>query len=71
MTKDDAIQIVEHQRKVFNLQNFSADSLAGVNPVSVVPGVINRITVPLDDPTNENSAIITYYETGVAHSNIK
>jgi hypothetical protein len=45
--------------------------LAGVNPVSVVPGVINRITVPLDDPTNENSAIITYYETGVAHSNIK
>ena len=29
------------------------------------------MTVPLDDPTNENSAIITYYETGVTFSDLK
>ena len=71
MTKEDAVSIVEHQRKVLNLETLSVEALFGVNPVAVQGGQCHRVTVPLDDPTNENSAIITYFEIGLSHKDIK
>jgi len=71
MAPEDAVAIVEHQRKVFNLKNLPVESLSGIKTALIAPGKCHRVTVPLDDPTNENSAIISFFETGVSHKDIK
>lgn len=60
--------MVEHQATLIKLQPLAVEALSGANPVKVASGEYHRVNVPLADATNENSALISFFETGTSQS---
>jgi len=71
LTQDQAIAMVEHQAALMKLQPLAVTDLNGANPVKVAAGEYHRVNVPLTDATNENSALISFFETGISSQSIK
>jgi len=63
--------MVDHQSGLFKLETLPADSISGSNPVRVAAGDYHRINMPLTDAANENSALISYFETGISSESLK
>ena len=61
---DGAIQLVEETRKMFNLKNTLICDLPLVKTAQPDKGIAYCVEVPLEDDSNDNSCVLTYFETG-------
>ena len=59
-----AKQLVADSSKQLNLTPIQVENLAPVRTVAIEDGFSFLIERPLEDTTNENSCIITYFEVG-------
>ena len=62
--QDAAIALVEEARKVFDIKATSKDSLSTVRCVQIT-GNHHRVDFDVEDPKNENSVLMTYYQFGI------
>lgn len=69
--KDNAIEVVEKGRGVFNLQPTEKEDLSEVRTIALNPGVSYLFEIPLEDKTNENDCLISYFEHEVVGMNLK
>lgn len=65
LAKDKTIELIDKARSEFNTKNIPIGELPKVQPVSLAPGAVHLVESPLDDKTNENSCMLTYFEAGV------
>ena len=63
--KQTAIDMVEQGRKILKIQGVPRDSLCDIRCLDVLPGQIQRIDFEVEDPANENSCLITYFQGGM------
>lgn len=63
--KDKAIQTVKQSMQVLNLQVVERDSLCDIRCLDILPNTIQRIDFEVEEPTNDNSCLITYFQYGL------
>lgn len=66
-----AVQLVEGACKQLNLQPARIEGLADVRAIAIEDGHSFLIEQPLQDASNENSCIVTYYEVGIQGDDLK
>ena len=59
---------MEQTRTLFNIGAVSIENLPHVTPVSIASSTSHAIEAPLQDKTNENSCVLTYFESGINNS---
>ena len=63
--KDVAVSLVERARETLNLKPVGREDLADVRCIAIPPNSHYLLEIPLEDRTNENSCLISYFEAGV------
>jgi secreted Zn-dependent insulinase-like peptidase len=69
LSKEQAIEIVEQQKKVLPLKPYEIDDLVQVKVAE--PKGNHRVMYPIKDDKNESSCVITYFQTDVGGVDIK
>lgn len=69
--QDKAIELVEKTRQKFNVKPLEHASLTRVKPIAIQDGKCYVIEQGLEDKTNENSCVVTYFESGPEGSDLK
>lgn len=63
--KETAIKTVEQARQILKIENVTRDSLIDIRCVDVLPNTIQRIDFEVEEKTNENSCLISYFQYGL------
>ena len=57
--------MVEKSRKIFNAKPVDKEELVDIRCIALQKGINYLMEIPLEDKTNENSCLITYFEVGL------
>ena len=71
ISNESAVEIVEKVRSTIGLTNLEAHNIGEVQPISMESGASLLLEMPLEDKTNENSCVLTYYEIEPIEGNLK
>ena len=63
--KDVAVSLVERARETLKLKPVGREDLADVRCIAIPPNSHYLLEIPLEDRTNENSCLISYFEAGI------
>jgi len=63
--KKTSIETVEQARALLKITGVPRDSLADIRCIDVLPNTIQRIDFEVQEKTNENSCLITYFQHGL------
>jgi len=63
--KKSAIDTVEQARKILKIDGVARDSLTDIRCIDILPNTIQRIDFEVQEKTNENSCLITYFQYGL------
>jgi len=65
LSKDQAIDLVERARTTFSLNKIAKEDLVDVRCIAIPQGHKYLLERELDDKTNENNCLISYFEVGL------
>lgn len=68
ISKEVALELIEKSNKAFETNHVAIDDFAKVTPMSVAGGKAHYVESPLDDKSNENSCVLTNFESGLLPS---
>jgi len=73
VSKENAIHIVEKARSTLNLQETHKDDLVSIRCLSLLEnnGQYQRVDFDVEDKTNENSCLVSYYQYGLEKNDLK
>ena len=70
MSKDQAINLVEKAREILNPKTIAKEDLVDVRCIALPAGKNLLIERDLEDTTNENNCLISYFEVGLEGTDI-
>ena len=70
MGKDQAVGLVERARSTFSLKKIAKEDLVDVRCIAIPPGKKYLMQRELDDKTNENNCLVSYFEVGLENLDI-
>jgi insulysin len=70
LSKDQAINLVEKAREILNPKTIAKEDLVDVRCIALPPGKNLLIERDLEDTTNENNCLISYFEVGLEGTDI-
>jgi hypothetical protein len=65
--KQNAVEFVDEARKILDLKGVNKDTLSTVRCVQIT-GSHNRVDFNVEDESNENSVLMTYYQFGLENT---
>jgi len=65
ISKESSIQLVEKAREILSIRPVDKEDLLDVRCVSLPAQQTQLLEIPLEDKSNENSCLISYFETGL------
>lgn len=69
--KEDAIKLVEKSREILSLKPVDKEDLVDIRCIALPAGHTHLLEIPLEDKTNENSGLFSYFEVGLEDNNLK
>jgi secreted Zn-dependent insulinase-like peptidase len=64
LTPEQASNMVEKAREIFNIRSVDKEDLVDVRCVSLKGETNYLLEIPLDDKSNENNCLVSYFECG-------
>jgi hypothetical protein len=68
---EEAIKLVEDVNAVFALDKMRIEDIGEVQPIALEAGTSYLLRIPLEDAKNENSCVLTYYQSDQIFGDIK
>lgn len=69
--RNEAIQLVEKARETLQLKVADKEDLVDVRCIALPPNSHYLLEIPLEDKTNENSCLISYFEGGIEGGDLR
>ena len=69
--KNVVVHMVDTAREALNLKNADKEDLVDVRTIAIPPNSHYLLEIPLEDKTNENSCLISYFEAGIEGNDLR
>lgn len=63
--KDKAVATIDQAKNILKLTPVNRESLVDIRTLDVLPGQIHRVDFQVEDPKNDNSCLISYWQLGL------